>query len=168
MHTFYSFRKNLGRKNNGWPPPKKYFFSLYFTLFKKVSLFAKKSREKCANEQGWPNPSKISGVSTNFGLLVNVFPGPSEENACKPKLFSSWLNGQYNPPGRLVGSSYTFKKNQSICNLWCLPFKSDRWPKTHVGKAKIAFSEKLLTCGLKEGIKAVWLLKVRSHGSSVA
>jgi hypothetical protein len=40
--------------------------------------------------------------------------------------------------------------------------------KTNLGKAKISFSEKLLTCELKKGIKAVRFMRVRSHGSSMA
>ena len=53
--------------------------------------------------------------------------------------------------------------------LWfAVPIWPDRWSKTHVGKVWIEFSENVLTCGLKEGIKAVRMLKIRPHGSSMA
>jgi len=32
------------------------------------------------------NPNKISGVSTNFRLLVYVFPGPHKRRVCKPSM----------------------------------------------------------------------------------
>ena len=34
-------------------------------------------------------PNKISGVGTNFGLLVHVLPGPIKQRACKPRMLLS-------------------------------------------------------------------------------
>jgi hypothetical protein len=31
-------------------------------------------------------PSKISGVGTNFGLLVHVLPGPNKQREAKPRM----------------------------------------------------------------------------------
>jgi hypothetical protein len=37
--------------------------------------------------QGGLDPNKISGVGTNFGLLVHVLPGPNKQRAWKMVLF---------------------------------------------------------------------------------
>ena len=36
--------------------------------------------------QGVFDPNKISGVGTNFGLLVHVLPGPNKQRAWKPSI----------------------------------------------------------------------------------
>jgi hypothetical protein len=36
--------------------------------------------------QGGLEKSKISGVGTNFGLLVYVVPGPNKQRALKPSI----------------------------------------------------------------------------------
>jgi len=41
--------------------------------------------------QGGLDPSKISGVGTNFGLLVHVLPGPSKRRALEPSMILSWI-----------------------------------------------------------------------------
>jgi|AntAceMinimDraft_5_1070358.scaffolds.fasta_scaffold06130_1 hypothetical protein len=39
--------------------------------------------------QGGLVPNKISGVGTNFRLLVHVLPGPNKKRACKPRILMS-------------------------------------------------------------------------------
>ena len=39
--------------------------------------------------QGGLVPNKISGVGTNFGLLVHVLPGPNKQRALKPSMLLS-------------------------------------------------------------------------------
>jgi len=39
--------------------------------------------------RGGLDPSKISGVGTNFGLLVDVFPGPNKRRALEKSILSS-------------------------------------------------------------------------------
>jgi hypothetical protein len=36
--------------------------------------------------QGELDPNKISGLGTNFGLLLYVLPGPNKQRACKPSM----------------------------------------------------------------------------------
>ena len=36
--------------------------------------------------QGGLVPNKISGVGTNFGLLVHVLPGPNKQREAKPRM----------------------------------------------------------------------------------
>ena len=49
-----------------------------------------------------------------------------------------------------------------------MPIWPDRYSKENIGKVKITFLDKMLTCWLKEGAKAVSFLKIRLHGSSMA
>jgi hypothetical protein len=42
-----------------------------------------------ARVQGGLENSKISGVGTNFGLLVHVFPGPNKQREAKPSIIFS-------------------------------------------------------------------------------
>ena len=39
--------------------------------------------------QGGLDPNKISGVGTNFGLLVHVLPGPNKQREAKPSILLS-------------------------------------------------------------------------------
>jgi hypothetical protein len=39
--------------------------------------------------QGVLVPSKISGVGSNFGLLLHVLPGPNKQRAFKPSILLS-------------------------------------------------------------------------------
>jgi hypothetical protein len=39
--------------------------------------------------QGGLVPNMISGVGTNFGLLVHVLPGPNKQRGLKPSIFLS-------------------------------------------------------------------------------
>jgi hypothetical protein len=41
------------------------------------------------NLQGGLDPSKISGVGANFGLLVHVLPGPNKQRAFEPSMILS-------------------------------------------------------------------------------
>ena len=41
------------------------------------------------DQQGGLENSKISGVGTNIGLLVNVLPGPNKQREAKPSTFLS-------------------------------------------------------------------------------
>jgi hypothetical protein len=42
-----------------------------------------------ADIQGGLDPNKISGVGTNFELLVHVFQGPNKQRALKPRILLS-------------------------------------------------------------------------------
>jgi len=46
--------------------------------------------------QGGLVPKKISGVGTNFGLLVHVLPGPTKQRANIAIIFLSWVRGLHN------------------------------------------------------------------------
>jgi len=72
--------------------------------------------------QGELVPNKISGVGTNFGLLVYVVPGPNKQRAFEPSMILSWIWRQNNQPGRLVRSRYSFRK---FIFLW---FAVPIWP----------------------------------------
>jgi hypothetical protein len=43
----------------------------------------------CKGLQGGLENSKISGVGTNFGLLVYVLPGPNKQREAKPSIILS-------------------------------------------------------------------------------
>jgi hypothetical protein len=80
--------------------------------------------------QGVFYPNKISGVGTNFGLLVHVFPEPNKRFVWT--YIFSWFRGRKNYPGRLVRSTYSSFK---FIFLWfAVPMWPDRKSETHAGK----------------------------------
>jgi hypothetical protein len=44
--------------------------------------------------KGGLDPNKISGVGTNFGLIIHVLPGPNKRHVCKKSLILSWISKQ--------------------------------------------------------------------------
>jgi hypothetical protein len=60
--------------------------------------------------QGGLDPSKISGVGTNLGLLVHILPGPNKQCACKKtkRMLLSWIRRLNSKPGCLVRSTIHF------------------------------------------------------------
>jgi hypothetical protein len=48
-----------------------------------------KQDQRRAWVQGGLVPNKISGVGTNYGLLVHVLPGPNKQRAWKPRMILS-------------------------------------------------------------------------------
>ena len=46
--------------------------------------------------KGGLDPNKISGVGTNFGLLVHVLSGPNKQRALIRSILLSWIRGQNN------------------------------------------------------------------------
>jgi hypothetical protein len=76
----------------GWRGPVKLGFKLLFFLRKKCW----KGSVNSLQLQGGLDPNKISGVGTDFGLLVHVLPGPNKQRGLKPSMLLSWILRQNN------------------------------------------------------------------------
>jgi len=64
--------------------------SFIYIILNRVSLTSLLYTSKRMNHmQGGFDPSKISEVGTNLGLLVQVLPGPNTQRACKKSMILS-------------------------------------------------------------------------------
>jgi len=78
----------------------------------------------CRNFGGWIqgglDPNKISGVDTNFGLLVRVLPGPNKQREAKKVCFLAELGEKaiYQAASFVLGIHFT---NSHFCDSRC-PF----------------------------------------------
>jgi hypothetical protein len=85
-------------------------------------LHTARSRWATRALQGGLDPNEISGVGTNFGLLVHVLAGHNMRRALGTSIILSWILRQNKNPGRLVRSRHPFRK---FIFLW---FAVPIWP----------------------------------------